>query len=382
MKSSRGFLSTVPRKSLFIFLLGVFLLFGTTGLASDMAELGRQPLLRLALSILLYSTFAIFYAVVGFKKRGPSWVMIPIFIAQFAAINGLQHWLPSYAPLQQMDAATIARVQHRVHIDSVALVVMTCLAYACFVYASITEGRRYFLAHAEIALAQEIHQVLVPTIDLKMGGFEFYGRSSPSGEVGGDLIDVAGTDANWVAYLADVSGHGVAPGLVMGMVKSAARMLLSSGEGSDRLMPRLNEVLYPLKKPDMFITFCFVTASEGKLHVGLAGHPSVLQLSMRANEVTEHQCPNMPLGIVPEGEFSTSAVEADEVTLFALYTDGFLEAANAKGEEFGIARLKAELQKHGNEPLEAICRSISESVARHGAQFDDQSILLIRKVSS
>jgi serine phosphatase RsbU (regulator of sigma subunit) len=68
--------------------------------------------------------------------------------------------------------------------------------------------------------------------------------------------------------------------------------------------------------------------------------------------------------------------------LFALYTDGFLEAANAKGEEFGIGRLKAELQKHGNEPLEAICRSISESVARHGAQFDDQSILLIRKVSS
>jgi serine phosphatase RsbU (regulator of sigma subunit) len=266
--------------------------------------------------------------------------------------------------------------------DSIALVVVTCLAYACFVYASITEGRRYFLAHAEIALAREIHQVLVPTIDVKMGGFEFYGRSSPSGEVGGDLIDVAGTDANWVAYLADVSGHGVAPGLVMGMVKSAARMLLSSDEGSDRLMPRLNEVLFPLKKPDMFITFCFVKTSEGKLQVGLAGHPSVLQFSSRMNEVTEHQCPNMPLGIVPEGEFTTSTVEGEDGTLFALYTDGFLEAANAKGEEFGIARLKAELQKHGNEPLEAICRSISESVARHGAQFDDQSILLIRKVSS
>jgi serine phosphatase RsbU (regulator of sigma subunit) len=85
---------------------------------------------------------------------------------------------------------------------------------------------------------------------------------------------------------------------------------------------------------------------------------------------------------VPEGEFTTSAVEGEDGALFALYTDGFLEAANAKGEEFGIARLKAELQKHGNEPLEAICHSISQSVARHGAQFDDQSILLIRKVSS
>jgi hypothetical protein len=30
--------------------------------------------------------------------------------------------------------------------------------------------------------------------------------------------------------------------------------------------------------------------------------------------------------------------------------------------------------------LEAICRSLQESVARHGTQFDDQSILLIRRL--
>jgi serine phosphatase RsbU (regulator of sigma subunit) len=45
----------------------------------------------------------------------------------------------------------------------------------------------------------------------------------PSGEVGGDLVDVFQTDRGWIAYIADVSGHGVAPGVVMGMVKSAAR---------------------------------------------------------------------------------------------------------------------------------------------------------------
>jgi serine phosphatase RsbU (regulator of sigma subunit) len=66
--------------------------------------------------------------------------------------------------------------------------------------------------------------------------------------------------------------------------------------------------------------------------------------------------------------------------LFALYTDGFLEAANAKGEEFGIARLKAELQQHVTKPLKEICREVKESVARHGAQFDDQSLLLVRKL--
>jgi serine phosphatase RsbU (regulator of sigma subunit) len=52
--------------------------------------------------------------------------------------------------------------------------------------------------------------------------------SLPSGEVGGDLIDVFQNNRGWIAYIADVSGHGVAPGVVMGMVKSAGRMQLSS----------------------------------------------------------------------------------------------------------------------------------------------------------
>jgi serine phosphatase RsbU (regulator of sigma subunit) len=64
--------------------------------------------------------------------------------------------------------------------------------------------------------------------------------------------------------------------------------------------------------------------------------------------------------------------------VLALYTDGLLEAANAAGEEFGIKGLEIELQKHGREPLNVICQSLQASVARHGAQLDDQSVLLIR----
>jgi serine phosphatase RsbU (regulator of sigma subunit) len=230
-----------------------------------------------------------------------------------------------------------------------------------------------------MALATEIHHVLVPAIEAKLGEFEFYGRSAASGEVGGDLIDLAGSEEHWVAYVADVSGHGVAPGVVMGMVKSASRMLLSSGDDSAHLMPRLNEVLYPLKKPDMFVTFCFLAEKERSLRVGLAGHPSILHFSVRTGNVSLAECPNMPLGILPSGEFQTSEIAAEAGDIFALYTDGLLETANAEGEEFGVKRLAAELQKHGKKSLDAICRSLQESVAKHGAQFDDQSLLLIRK---
>jgi len=371
----------MPRKALLIFLAGVFSLFSTIALAVDMAQMGRQPLLRFAVSVVLTSTFAIGYATIGFALRNQWWKgILPLFVVHFIAMNFLNVWLPTYPPFTEMNANLVAGLQSRLNFDAIAIIAAMALGYTCFLYASITEARRYFRAHAEIALAQEIHRVLVPTIDTKMGGFEFYGKSSPSGEVGGDLIDLAGTEEKWVAYLADVSGHGVAPGLVMGMAKSASRMLLSSGDDSGQLMPRLNEVLYPLKTSDMFITFCFVAKNGEQLSVGLAGHPSVLQFSALTGEVTELECPNMPLGILPSGQFATAEITSESGTVFALYTDGFLEATNKAGEEFGVKRLQAELQKYGKEPLDVICQSIKESVARHGAQFDDQSMLLIRRL--
>lgn len=381
MKIKSGFLKTVPWQARIIFLAGVFFLFCTLGLAGDIAVMGRQPMARFVLSTLVIAVFAMGYASAGTALRGESWkIMVPLCLVQFILMNRLHVWFPSGPAPHTLNGDEYEALATRLNWDAMGIIFAALVGYSCFVYASITEGRRYFRAHAEIALAQEIHRVLVPTIDTRLGGFEFYGRSSPSGEVGGDLIDVAGTEENWVAYLADVSGHGVAPGLVMGMAKSASRMLLSSGAGSEALMPRLNEVLYPLKKPDMFITFCFVAASEEGLRVGLAGHPSVLRFSGTTAEVTEIECPNMPLGIVPEGAFTISGADAESGTLFALYTDGFLEATNKAGEEFGVKRLIGEIQKHGRKPLAEICDEIKASVSRHGAQFDDQSLLLVRRM--
>jgi sigma-B regulation protein RsbU (phosphoserine phosphatase) len=321
------------------------------------------------------------YAVAGFTLRNQSWkAIVPLFLVHIVVMNVLHQWLPDLPRAAQTSVSEMARLESRLSWDARAVVAAIFSGYFCFVYVSVTEARRYFRVHAEMELATEIHRVIVPAIETKIGDFEFYGRSVPSGEVGGDLIDVAAREEQWVAYVADVSGHGVAPGVVMGMVKSAARMLLSSGEDSAHLMPRLNEVLYPLKRPDMFVTFCFLSKAGNHLRVGLAGHPAILRFSAKTNLVTPLDCPNMPLGILPSGEFATSEVPAEAGQLFAMYTDGLLEAANSAGEEFGLKRFQAELEKHGKEPLDAIYRSLQESVARHGAQFDDQSVLLVRQL--
>jgi Stage II sporulation protein E (SpoIIE) len=377
MAQAPPFLKTLSRKSFVLFMLGVFFVFSAVGFASDVTTMGRTQKLHFVLSIFVSGIFPVFYAIAGFALRKHFWkAFFPVFAVHFYIMNvlgGLPRTLNGAAQVT-------APIQGRLVLDAYSIMLAVALGYACFVYVTITEGRRYFRVRAEIELATEIHQVLVPVVETKIGGYEFYGRSVPSGEVGGDLIDVAGSDDHWVAYLADVSGHGVAPGLVMGMVKSAARMLLSSGESAAQLMPRLNEVLYPLKKPEMFVTFCFVARNADGLRVGLAGHPAILRFSASTNNVEPLECPNMPLGILPEGEFTDSEIHAEPGDVFALYTDGFLEPENAAGEEYGIARLQAEFQKLGKQSLPTIYLSLRESVARHGAQFDDQSLLLIRKM--
>jgi Stage II sporulation protein E (SpoIIE) len=381
MNRTRSFWKTIPLKARLLSLLGVFFLFSTIGFTNDIAEMGRQPIARFVLTVLIVGIFPMCYALSGFILRKDFWkVSAPLFVVHFVLINVISQKLPVTPEAAPMSASDIAQLHSRLSFDALAITLAVVLGYICFIYASVTEGRRYLRAHAEIELAKEIHRVLVPPIETKLGGYEFYGRSSPSGEVGGDLIDLAGSEEQWVAYVADVSGHGVAPGVVMGMAKSAARMLLSSGDATGHLLPRLNEVLYPLKKPDMFITFCFLAKKEDVLRVGLAGHPAILHFSLKTNTVTRLDCPNMPLGILPTEDFASSEVRAEPGDVFALYTDGFLEPANAAGEEFGLARLQEEFQKHGQEPLDVICRSLQESVARHGTQFDDQSLFLIRKI--
>jgi hypothetical protein len=370
---------TISRRSYWIFLVGVFVIFTTISLANDAANQGLQPITRLILNIVVTSGFSVLYALAGVLFREKFWKpFIPLFIVHFLLMNILGNVYPNYPWPGQLDAAGLTALHNRISLDRYLIIICVFVGYACINYVSISESRRYARLRSEIELATEIHRVLVPPIATTIAGFEFYGRSAPSGEVGGDLVDVAASGDDWVAYLADVSGHGVAPGLVMGMVKSSARMLLTSGAGSGHLMSRLNEVLYPLKKEDMFITFCFLAREAGVTHLGLAGHPPMLHFAAATGNVTTIDCPHMPLGILPDGEFTSSEIQTQSGDLFMLYTDGYVETANKSGEEFGLQRLQAELQKLARQPLAAVASSLQQIVNAHGAQFDDMSILLIR----
>jgi sigma-B regulation protein RsbU (phosphoserine phosphatase) len=277
-----------------------------------------------------------------------------------------------------MSAAEISRLHSRLAFDGMAIIFSITVGYVCFVYVSIKEGRRYFRVHAEMALAAEIHHVLVPAIDTNAKDFDFCGSSLPSGEVGGDLIDVFQNNRGWIAYIADVSGHGVAPGVVMGMVKSAARMQLSSAEKTAALLEHLNSVLLPIKRPEMFVTFAYLAWNGERLEYSTAGHPPILHYHAATREISEVACSNLPLGMFGGKPFVSGSIQFDPNDLFLLVTDGVLEVTNAEDEEFGLAGVKAVMSAHASNPPGAILQAVLDATNRHGHAADDQSLLFVQ----
>ena len=65
-----------------------------------------------------------------------------------------------------------------------------------------------------------------------------------------------------------------------------------------------------------------------------------------------------------------------------LYTDGITEAANPKGDEFGLDRLQAVVRKYAQEPLVALAVAIETAVEvfADGTPFgDDRTIVMLRR---
>jgi serine phosphatase RsbU (regulator of sigma subunit) len=258
---------------------------------------------------------------------------------------------------------------------------MIVIGYTLVFVVMAREGKRFFQVHAEIELASEIHLALVPTIDLRVGAFEIYGRSLPSGEVGGDLVDafVRPEDGSWFAYVGDVSGHGVSSGVLMAMLKSAARMSLRQNQEAGKMLDEVNSVFYSLKAPSSFATLAAISYVEDRgLETVVAGHLPVLHSD--GHEVRELDTPGLPVGILPESNFRAIALDLKAGEMLAIVTDGLTEIFNKEGEEAGDGYIRKALVKEYSQPLAEIANRLLAEAKAWGTRSDDQSLLLVRRL--
>ena len=84
------------------------------------------------------------------------------------------------------------------------------------------------------------------------------------------------------------------------------------------------------------------------------------------------------MGLIPGGSYVSQRVTYSPGDLFLMLTDGVTEVVNERDEEFGLARLEQLLTRHAAQHLSRIWELVMGEVKKHGAQHDDQSLLLLR----
>jgi hypothetical protein len=365
----------LPPRQLLPLWLAIFSTFSMMGFALDIINHGRQPVSLLVLNVVASGLLALGYAVVSLPIRGSivsdrnrPWgyvVMVAIHIMYAVVIPRAFTLLPAATPW-------------RLAIDGAGTIVAAATGYTGFLWFISVTGARYLRAQAEIALARDIHRVLVPQVEKRIGDFDFVGWSHASGDVGGDLVDLVEQDGAWLGYVADVSGHGVGSGVVMGMFKSALRMRARAGGSIASLLDDIHAVLMPLKQSQMFVTVACVRGGPGnQVECAVAGHLPILRV--RNGCVEEVTAPQVAIGMFDDTRFKASSIECLPGDLFALLTDGLTEVFDRDRNELGLEWAKRVLQTTGGQPLSAIGDRLLADARAHGAQLDDQTVLLIRR---
>ena len=269
----------------------------------------------------------------------------------------------------------------RLIVDGVGTMACVGLGHVLFVTFIIREGIRSALQRAEVLLARDIHQSLVPAFERSVGAFDFCAVSHPSGDVGGDLVDLFEMDdGSWMAYIADVSGHGVAAGLVMAMVKSSSHTRLRTPATLPGVLDDLNKMVLDLERPNMFVTVAALHRDgQGRLSFAVAGHLPLLRVCAQSHSVAELTVAQLPLGIVdgrPYVDVETTLAPGETMVLL---TDGLTEVFDARDREFGLEGVKRVLIETSGRPLPEVRDRLLSQVRAQGPQLDDQTLLLVRR---
>jgi serine phosphatase RsbU (regulator of sigma subunit) len=247
------------------------------------------------------------------------------------------------------------------------------------------EGARRRELEKEMALARQIQLALLPEQLPEIPGYSVFATNDASRAVSGDFYEFLGRDEGdeQVVVIADVSGKGMAASLLAASFDALLMGPIEVGHPPDLLCSRVSRRLFMKTPPERYVT-AFIAALDpgtGRLSYTNAGHNAGL-LVRADGSVLKLEANGMPLGLFPAVEYEKAEVTLSPGDLVLLYTDGITEAANPRGDEFGLDRLQAVVQKYAQEPLVALAVAIETAVEvfADGTPFgDDRTLVMLRR---
>jgi phosphoserine phosphatase len=197
-----------------------------------------------------------------------------------------------------------------------------------------------------MGIARDIQRGLLPKQAPGLAGFDIAGLSEPADQTGGDIYDfIPLPDNRWLLVVADATGHGIGPALVITEVRAMIRTMCLDGVDLARMLTVTNRFLAS-ELDGRFVT-CFIGLLDpeaGTLTYASAGHGPILFYSHRLDEFVQMAATGLPLGMLVEADYAEQEVRVlEEGDFCAVTTDGFFEATAPGGEFFGVERMMVSL---------------------------------------
>ena len=230
---------------------------------------------------------------------------------------------------------------------------------------------------SELSIAREIQNSMVPSAFPDREGLDVYASMTPAKEVGGDLYYFFLRDNCLYFCIGDVAGKGVPAALVMTTVCGAFRLLAESESEPVRIVSRMNDMMTRDNSMSIFVTFF-----AGMLNLD-TGHLCYCNAGHKAPIVNGQPLPvdrNLPIGAMPDWEFTTQETYLTPGSTLFLYTDGLDEAEDAGHGLFGKKQIYDVVQttsQHPHSLIEGMTQAVADFVG-NTEQSDDLTMLAIQ----
>ena len=242
----------------------------------------------------------------------------------------------------------------------------------------------------ELDIARRLQQMLLPTEEelSQMNELEIAGFMKPAKEVGGDYYDVLQHAGKVKIGIGDITGHGLESGVLMLMVQTAVRTLLTHQEtDSVKFLNTINRTIYDnLQRMgcDKNLTLALVDYYKGVLTLSGQHEQMIVVRSSGSLEQIDTIDLGFPIGLTEDiADFVAEArVQLNPGDVVVLYTDGITEAEDIHGVQYGLERLCDVVAKYWQSSANDIRQAVIDELQQHiGEQkvYDDITLLVLKQ---
>ena len=243
------------------------------------------------------------------------------------------------------------------------LLQMDFTATVCLGHYSEDELRQL---ESELELSQVVQRALLPQQVPSIPRYDIAAFSRPAQIVTGDYFDfLEFEDGTRGFVIADVSGHGVSAGMLVGSLQTVFHTLTPETDSPVDVLQRINRLYINNINFTTFVTIFFakLDPQTRMLSYASAGHNPPLLVRASTNEITWLKPTGAAIGLIKDYLSRLDRVQLVEGDTLLLYTDGVIEALSPQGnEQFGYDRLAEIVQQNQALPANELTQKIRQAL--------------------